>query len=196
MRLAERKLRKSVSRDAPDLMGGTVERTLYQLEVKLGLAMFPFQAAAGWRLTMHIDPMERGLGGRHARGKAKRANKALRELRRLGVIIGTHKLFGPVDVVADHPSEPTYLIEVEGESARQREQALYSALGQLLLSMKIWSESIVYGIAVPNTREWTQQLRKIPLEVTKRLRLWRYSVGVSSCTSIEPGVGIPDWERG
>src|SRR6266702_6900707 len=89
-------------------------RSLYQLEVKLGLAKLAFQASAGWRLTMHIDPMEKGLGGTHARGKLRRANAALRELRRLGVTIGTHKMFRPVDVVADHPSEPTRLIEVEG----------------------------------------------------------------------------------
>ena len=79
--------------------------SLYQLEVKLGLAKFPFQASAGWRLTMHLDPMEKGVGGGHSRGKVKRANEALLELRRLGVVIGTHKLFGPVDVVAEHPRE-------------------------------------------------------------------------------------------
>jgi len=173
-----------------------LDRGLYQVEVKLGLAKFPFQASTGWRLTMHIDPMERGLGGRHPRGKVKRANEALRELRRLGVVIGTHKLYGPVDVVAEHPRKGTRLIEVEGESGRQREQALYSSLGQLLLSMKIWSDDMAYGIAVPDTREWWRQLQKIPLELTKRLRLWRYSVGVNSCTSIEPGIGIPDWGRG
>ncbi len=169
---------------------------LYQLEVKLGLARFPFQASAGWRLTMHVDPMEKGVGGRHPRGKVKRANEALRQLRQLGVIIGTHDLFGPVDVVAQHPRKGTRLIEVEGESGGQREQALYSSLGQLLLSMKIWNENLAYGIAVPNTREWWRQLEKIPLELTKRLHLWRYSVGVNSCTSIEPGIGIPDWGRG
>jgi len=173
-----------------------VNTSLYQLEVKLGLAKLAFQTSAGWRLTMHIDPMEKGLGGAHARGKVRRANAALRELRRLGVTIGTHTMFGPVDVVADHPSEPTHLIEVEGESARQREQALYSSLGQLLLSMKIWTPSVVYGIAVPETREWWRQLQKIPLELTKRLRLWRYSVGANSCTRIEPGMGIPEWGRG
>ena len=88
------------------------------------------------------------------------------------------------------------LVEVEGESGRQREQALYSALGQLLLSMKIWNDQVTYGIAVPDTREWWCQLQKIPLELTKRLRLWRYSVGVNSCTSIDPGCVIPDWSRG
>jgi hypothetical protein len=88
------------------------------------------------------------------------------------------------------------LVEVEGESGRQREQALYSSLGQLLLSMKIWSDDLAYGIAVPDTREWWRQLAKIPLDLTKRLNLWRYSVGLNSCTSIEPGTGIPNWERG
>ena len=170
--------------------------SLYQLEVKLGLARFPFQASAGWRLTMHVDPMERGVGGKHSRGKVKRANEALRQLRRLGVTIGTHNLFGPVDVVAEHPRGGTRLIEVEGESGRQREQALYSSLGQLLLSMKIWNDDMAYGIAVPDTRDWWRQLQKIPLELTKRLQLWRYSVGVNSCTSIEPGIGIPEWGRG
>ncbi len=77
---------------------------LYQLEVKLGLARFPFQASAGWRLTMHVDAMERAKGGTHPRGKIRRANAALRQLRELGVTIGPHKLFGPVDVVAEHAS--------------------------------------------------------------------------------------------
>lgn len=41
-----------------------MQEGLYQLEIKLGLARFAFQASAGWRLTMHIDAMERGVGGR------------------------------------------------------------------------------------------------------------------------------------
>ncbi len=145
---------------------------------------------------MHIDPMERGVGGRHARGKIGRAKKALQELRRLGVTIGTHPLYGPVDVVAEHPHEGTRLVEVEGESGRQREQALYSSLGQLLLSMKIWSDDLAFGIAVPDTRKWWQQLQKIPVEVTNRLRLWRYVVRENACTNIEPRVGIAEWGRG
>src|SRR2546422_2499013 len=103
------------------------DTVLYQLEVKLGLARFPFQKAAGWRITMHIDPMEGGRGGKHSRGKVRRANEAMRQLRSRGVVIGMHKLFGPVDVVAEHPEKGTRLVEVEGESARQREQALYSS---------------------------------------------------------------------
>ncbi len=145
---------------------------------------------------MHIDPMEKGMGGKHSPGKVKRVNAALRELRKLGVVIGTHKQFGPVDVVADHEKGDIRLIEVEGESGRQREQALYSSLGQLLLSMKLWSDSMGYGIAVPDTREWVRQVQKIPTEVTKRLHLWRYLVGLNSVTTIEPGEVIPDWGRG
>src|SRR5438034_5042037 len=177
-------------------MGIMEDSMLYQLEVKLGLARFPFQKAAGWRVTVHVDPMELGSGGKQSRGKAKRATEALHQLRSLGVTIGSHKLFGPVDVVAEHDRGALRLVEVEGESGRQREQALYSSLGQLLLSMKIWGDDIAYGIAVPDTREWWRQLEKIPLELTKRLHLWRYSVGVNSCTSIEPGIDIPDWGRG
>ena len=171
---------------------------LYQLEVKLGLARGAFPQGSGWQLTMHIDPMERGVGGKHPPDKVKRVNAALRELRKLGVIIGTHKQFGPVDVVADHEKGGLRLIEVEGESGRQREQALYSSLGQLLLSMKLWSDDVGYGIAVPDTREWVRQVRKIPTELTKRLNLSRYLVGLSlnSVTTIGPGEEIADWGRG
>jgi hypothetical protein len=175
---------------------GMSTTTLYQLEVKLGLAKGAFPPASGWQLTMHIDPMERGMGGKHPPGKVKRVNAALRELRRLGVVIGAHKLFGLVDVVADHEKGGLRLIEVEGESGKQKEQALYSSLGQLLLSMKLWSDDVGYGIAVPDTREWVRQIRKIPTELTKRLHLWRYLVGLNSVTTIEPGMEIANWGRG
>ncbi len=78
---------------------------------------------------MHIDPMERGIDGKHGSGKVKRAKEALRKLEDLGVTLSTHKLFGPIDVVAEHDQDGMRLVEVEGESSRQREQALYSALG-------------------------------------------------------------------
>src|SRR2546430_17473582 len=94
--------------------------SLYQLEVKLGLARFPFQKAAGWRITMHVDSMEKGMGGKHSRGKVKRANEALRQLRTLGVIKWTHDLFGPFDGVAEHADKRTTLDELEGEAGRQR----------------------------------------------------------------------------
>jgi hypothetical protein len=173
-----------------------ITTALYQLEVKLGLARGAFPAGSGWKLTMHIDPMERGRGGQNPPGKVKRVNTALRELRKLGVVIGTHKQFGPVDVVADHEKGGLRLIEVEGESRKRREQALYSSLGQLLLSMKLWNDTVGYGIAVPDTREWVRQVRKIPTDLTKRLHLWRYLVGLNTVTTVEPGMEITDWGRG
>jgi hypothetical protein len=169
---------------------------LYQLEVKLGLARSAFPPAEGWQLTMDIDPMEVARGGKHPPGKRKRVNTALRELRKLGVLIGTHKQFGRVDVVAEHEHGAVRLIEVEGESGRQREQALYSSLGQLLLSMKLWGDYVWYGIAVPDTTEWRRQVRKIPTDLTKRIQLWRYLVGLDGVSITEPGMEIPDWGRG
>lgn len=65
------------------------------------------------------------------------------------------------------------------------------------MSMKLWSDGVAYGIAVPDTREWMMQVKKIPTEVTARLHLWRYLVGPeNSVTIIEPGTVIPDWGRG
>jgi hypothetical protein len=172
-----------------------MEGTLYQLEIKLGLARFVFPPNQGWRLSIHVDPMEIGKGPQQKRGKTGRARRALKQLREMGVTIGTHKLFGRVDLVAEHHHEPVHLVEVEGESRRQRDQALYSSLGQVLLSMKSWSSSFAYGIAVPDTRQWVQQLQRIPTEVTERLRLWRYLVQANAVSIVEPGTDIPDWSR-
>jgi hypothetical protein len=87
------------------------------------------------------------------------------------------------------------LVEVEGESGRQREQALYSSLAPLLLSMKFWNDQVTYGLGVPDTRGWWDQLQKVPLGITNPTTARRYSVWSNPCTSIEPGIG-PDWERG
>lgn len=145
---------------------------------------------------MHIDAMEMAKGGTHAPDKARRAKDALRGLHDLGVTIGTHKLFGPVDVVAEHEGGKVRLVEVEGESSRQRGQALYSCLGQLLLSMKLWGDGFAYGIAVPDSREWVRQLQKIPEEVTKQLRIYQYLIGPGRATILDPGDPVPNWGRG
>src|SRR5437667_11008387 len=95
-----------------EAFGMSTTTALYQLEVKLGLARGAFPPGSGWQLTMHIDPMERGIGGKHPSGKVRRVNTALRELRELGVAIGAHKQFGRVDVVAEHEQGALRLIEV------------------------------------------------------------------------------------
>jgi hypothetical protein len=64
--------------------------------------------------------------------------------------------------------------------------------------MKLMGDYVGYGIAVPDTREWRRQVRKIPTDLTKRLHLWMYFVGpgLNSVSIAEPGMEIPDWERG
>jgi hypothetical protein len=159
---------------------------LYQLEVKLHLVQLMFNPANGWRVTVDVDPMERGRGGTHPVGKIRRAQAALRRLKTLGARIGPHDLYGRVDVVADHPDHGLRLVEVEGDSRKQREQALYSALGQLLLVMRIRSPHVRYGLAVPDTRQWRSQLRKIPKELRERLNLDLYAVRDGALTHYQP----------
>jgi hypothetical protein len=170
---------------------------MYQIEVKAGLVKSIFQPAAGWRVTINVDAMERAKGGSHPRGKGRAAAVALRDIKALGAKLGPHRLFGRVDVVAEHTEHGLRLIEVEGDSSRQKEQALYSALGQLLLSMKMPGTDVRYGVAVPDTREWWHQLRKIPAEVRGRLNLELYTVSAKGVggTTVRPGEVIPDWER-
>lgn len=169
---------------------------MYQLEVKWALVRLQFQPANGWRVTVDVDSMERAKGGTHRPDKAARAEKALAGLVGLGARIGRHDLFRRVDVVAEHPRQGTRLIEVEGDSSRQREQALYSALGQIVLSMKLESPTVRFGLAVPNSPAWIDQLRKVPPSIARRLRLDLYAVGENEVQAFEAGTDIPDWGRG
>lgn len=168
---------------------------LYQLEVKYALVQLCFNPANGWRVTVDVDPMERARGGKQAPDKADRAEAARAGLEALGVTIGRHPQFGPVDLVADHPELGLRLLEVEGESTRQTEQAVYSALGQLLMSMKLRGPQIRYGLAVPHGPLWTRQLRKLPPELTKLLCLDLYSVDHGRVEITNAGETIPDYRR-
>ena len=168
---------------------------LYQLEVKLAIVRMAFPPAAGWLVNVDVDAMELAKGGTHKRGKRKRVLKALEELKELGVTVGTHEIFGRVDVVADHPEHGLRLIEVEGDSTRQKEQALYSCLGQLVLAMRWWSAGTRYGLAVPDSRQWLAQLRKIPPQATARLHLELYAVRPGGVTVYQPGEEIAQLGR-
>jgi hypothetical protein len=123
-----------------------------------------------------IDAMERCNGGSHPSGKRDRAFAAESRLNKLGVQIGNHPVFGRADIVAMHPSRGTTLVEVEGASSRQREQAIYSALGQAVLMMRPDRDDLSYALAVPDDGSWEAQLRKIPSHVLKILRLRLYLV--------------------
>jgi hypothetical protein len=160
---------------------------VYQLEVKLNLVRLAFPPTAGWRVHVDVDSMERARGGVHRPDKAARVAAAAAELERIGVRLTPHPKFGRVDVVAEHEVHGIRLVEVEGESSRQPEQALYSALGQLVLSMDLEEPQVRYGLAVPDLPQWRRQLQKLPPRVTKRLTLDLYLVGEDHVTTVPAG---------
>jgi len=113
--------------------------------------------------------MERARGGKHPEDKKERVKDAEQKLVELGATIGAHPKYGRTDVVAEHAEHGVFLIEVEGSSSRQTEQALYSALGQTMLLMKGNGEK--YVLAVPDEPKWERQVQKIPEYVRTRLSL-------------------------
>lgn len=157
---------------------------MFQLEVKAALVEVLFPPSAGWLVTVDIDAMERGHGSSQSDEKRQRAAAAEARLLRLGATIGKHRQFGRADVVADHPEAGTVVVEVEGSSSRQREQAMYSALGQTILMMRSFDDGVRYAIAVPDEESWLRQLHKIPRSVTERLRLHLFAVREGSVREI------------
>ena len=144
---------------------------MYQLEVKYNLIRHRFPPSEGWEVTVDIDAMERAKGPQHKADKKEKVTKAESSLIQLGAIIGSHKVHGRVDVSASHPSKGNCLIEVEGQSSKQKEQAMYSAIGQTILMMNRHSKKYTYAIAVPDTTEWERQILKIPERVKTLLSL-------------------------
>jgi hypothetical protein len=144
---------------------------MYQLEVKRWLVAYFFPVAEGWHVTVDIDSMERGEAGHHPPEKKTIAAECETWLRGQGVKIIKHPLYGRADLVATKEGLGTFVIEVEGDSSRQREQAMYSALGQIVVSMSDSSPTIRYGLAVPDTVQWETQLKKIPNGVRDLLKL-------------------------
>lgn len=71
-----------------------------------------------------------------------------------GIIIGPHPGYGRVDVVAEHNKHERFLIEAEGDTSRQKEQSMYSALGQSIIMMKDQHLGFTYGIAFPDEQAW------------------------------------------
>lgn len=161
---------------------------MYQLEVKKLLVAYCFPPADGWDITVDIDAMERGAAGQHPADKKAIAAECEQWLRQRGAKIVAHPLYGRADMVARN-DRATFVIEVEGDSSRQREQAMYSAVGQIVLSMSDPSPSITYGLAVPDTTEWERQLSKIPIRVRDTLRLELFLVSIDGVRRVPPESG-------
>ncbi|MDD5712924.1 MAG: hypothetical protein PHY31_09255 [Smithellaceae bacterium] len=142
---------------------------MYQLEIKHWLVAYRFPPSEGWKVHVDIDAMERANGGKQKPDKAVRAKAAEQALVALGALIGAHPKYGRADIVAEHPTFGTYIVEVEGSSSRQRDQAVYSALGQLVTQMH--GDDCCFLLAVPDNESWKRQLRKIPSHAKASLGL-------------------------
>jgi len=150
---------------------------MYQLEVKRWLVAYCFPIVDGWDVTVDIDAMERDEAGQHAPDKKAIAHDCETWLRDAGVQIVAHPLYGRADLVAKKESLGTFVVEVEGDSSRQKEQAMYSAIGQIVLSMK--DPNVTYGLAVPDSAKWEIQLNKIPHRIRDLLKLNLFLVSKS-----------------
>lgn len=105
-----------------------------KIEAKAALVSNVFPKSAGWRLTVNIDSSERSQGDVPA-AQREGASNAESQLVELGAKIGSHPRFGPKDIVAEHDVLGTLVIKVLGDSSRLDSEALYSAMGQLILLM-------------------------------------------------------------
>ena len=152
---------------------------MYQIEVKRNLIRHLFHPDNGWKVYVDLDSMEMANGGVHPNGKREAAVSCRQWMEGVGVKIGGHPVFGRTDIVASRDDGKTILIEVEGDTSRQREQAMYSALGQTILLMNTIGENHLYALAVPDDSQWERQLLKIPKSVTGILGLKLYLVSES-----------------
>lgn len=135
-------------------------------------------------MTVNLDAMELGKGRQNPPEKSDIADRCHQWLEAEGVEIGTHPRYNRADLVAHRDDLGTYIIEVEGDSSRQREQAIYSALGQTILQMDQASDRLRYGLAVPDSPKWEEQLLKIPLHVREILGLQLYLVAETGVRSL------------
>ena len=149
---------------------------MYQVEVKRYLIQQKFPTNQGWKVTVDLDAMELGKGDQHPKGKREIAEINQKWLEEQGITIAAHPKFGRVDIVAEHESYGTYIIEVEGDTRKQKEQALYSSLGQTILLMHESNDRFTYGLAVPDSSKWEFQLQKIPQHIRGILNLKLYLV--------------------
>jgi hypothetical protein len=107
---------------------------MYQIEVKRYLVQQKFSPELGWKVNVDLDAMELGKGDQHPEGKREIAEIHHKWMTEQGIAVGAHPQFGRVDIVSEHKSQGIHIIEVEGDTSKQKEQVLYSSLGQTNLS--------------------------------------------------------------
>ena len=149
---------------------------MYQLELKRYLIENMFHSRDGWNVLVDIDAMEWAKGDQQKPDKKQRVEIAEQAIIDAGASIGVHPIYGRVDVIATHSELGRYVIEVEGKSSKQKEQAIYSALGQTILMMEKEEINITYAIAVPDQKNWEVQIKKIPDRIKYLLNLKCYLV--------------------
>ena len=149
---------------------------MHQIQVKQFLIAKKFPPTEGWSVSVHLDGMELGRGFQNPVGKRSVAEKCRRWFERNGVRTGPNREYNNLDIVAVHKSAGTHLIEVEGDTRRQPEQAIYCALGQLICKTPEDGSNSILGIAVPNSPKWEELLQRIPRSVRDRLKLKAYLV--------------------
>ena len=153
---------------------------MHQIEVKRYLIEWRFHPHSGWNVTVDLDAMELGKGSQNTQEKRETAEKHRTWMKDCGVILSPHAEHGRADTFAHHATYGKWLIECEGDSSRQREQAMYSSLAQLILLMSDSRSN--YALAVPNSAEWSRQTSKIPQFVRDKLALKVYLVSAEDVT--------------
>ena len=148
---------------------------MHQIQVKRYLVEKMFSPREGWDVVVDVDAMELGEGNQNTQEKRDTAAAEMKWLSDNGATVHKHKLGKRTDIRATHPEFGTYVIECEGDTSKQREQAMYSALGQVLLQMT--DPKVKYAIALPNTKPWSDQIGKIPLRIRQLLPLLIFMVG-------------------
>ncbi|KZD14999.1 MAG: hypothetical protein AO396_07055 [Candidatus Fermentibacter daniensis] len=153
------------------------KRTMHQIEVKRWLVEHLFRPSDGWSVVVDVDGMEKGKGGQHSQGKGEIATEQITWMKVHGVTVGSHPVYGRTDIVAEHVVHGVYLLEVEGDTSKQKEQAMYSALGQAILMMDQENSTATFGLAVPDDAAWETHISKIPSRICDLLglKLWLVS---------------------
>ena len=151
---------------------------MYKLEIKAALISAKFLPGNGWAVCVNIDGSEKGLKDANKRARVEPAERIIRSAK---VRIGRHSVFGAKDIVAEHPQLGTIVLKAIGLSRKQPEQELYSALGQLILSMDQLNGSVIYVVAAPDEPEWVEWMTRVPLALRQalHLELWAISDGGS-----------------